>query len=81
MSKKYNFMKQSLIEDNKNEYTKLTCKILDDGLMDSKQFTHKFYMELLEDEIVDLKKENEKLKIRYIDFKNMKEENEKLKKF
>ncbi len=81
MSDKYNQMKKSLVEDNKCEYTKLSSKILGDGLMKPEEFTHKVYMEILECEITKLNKENDELKIKYIDFKNLKEENEKLQQY
>jgi predicted RNase H-like nuclease (RuvC/YqgF family) len=77
MSKKYNEWKEYLLAMN-SECFHLDNRIIHGQVkpLTEKDLTKKHYMEYLEDEIYDLKKENEKLKIRYIDFKNIEKENE-----
>jgi len=77
MSKKYNEWKEHTLDLCKDEYERLSCKILNgEELIKPEEVNEKSYMEYLEDKIIDLEYENKKLKIRYIDFKSIKEENE-----
>jgi len=80
MSKKYQEWKEYTLDLCKDEYERLSCKILHgEELIKSEEVNEKSYMEYLEDKIIDLEYENKKLKIRYVDFKNLEEENNKLK--